>query len=405
MNELLSTSDDTTFIYDEMGNTVMKNKGVDIWTYVYEKRNLLEQVEKDQHVIAQYQYDGDGYRTMKTEWIESLQEYQTKIYIYSGTNVIYEKNLNTAQEATYVYGLAGRIARRVGDLKDYYHIDHLGSTRLITDESGNVVTEVVYEPFGEPVTGQDAHYLFSGKERDMSTGLYYYGARYYDPELGRFITRDVSRNCIEDPQSLNKYSYCKNNPLAYVDPDGKMERKFTMDISRKYRGRIYTSCIKIGNDGTQNAQLTFAVTIQAAKCNSEVSVQAALHTSIPYGPGGLETTKATAAKIEVVTPEGSIDAGTIVISWGDMTEGGLEYTVEVYNSEGVLVGFDYSALVIEENSAVIVTIEFSLDPSLTQGENIVLVVTVTIAGAGGTTESDTIIIPSDESLPNDVSIA
>lgn len=303
-----------------------------------------------------------------------------------------------------MYGPTGRIAKRVGGLTDYYHIDHLGSTRLTTDESGNVVTEVAYKPFGESITGQDARYLFNGKEKDVSTGLYYYGARYYDPELGRFITRDVERKDIDDPQSLNKYSYCKNSPLTYVDPDGKMERKFTKDISRKYRGRVYTSTIQLGG-GTQNPELTFIITVQAAKCNSQVSVGAALHTNIHYGPGGLENTKATGAKIEVITPEGSIDVGTIVITWGDMTEGGLMYTVEVCNSEGELVAFDYYGLLAEENSGVIVTVEFDLDPSLTQGEPIVFSIYVTISGAGGTSENDIIVIPHDEHLPNDVSIS
>ena len=61
--------------------------------------------------------------------------------------------------------------------------------------------------------------MFSGQERD-ATGLYYCGARYYDPEIGRFITRDPFRGMISNPQSLNGYSYCQNNPVRYVDPMG-----------------------------------------------------------------------------------------------------------------------------------------------------------------------------------------
>jgi len=88
---------------------------------------------------------------------------------------------NTSQEAVYVYDPTGRIARKVDSLTDYYHTDPLGSTRLITDESGNVVTEVTYKPFGEStVTGEEKFHLHTGKEMD-STGLYYYGARYYNP--------------------------------------------------------------------------------------------------------------------------------------------------------------------------------------------------------------------------------
>jgi len=220
MNELLSISNGTVFTYDEMGNTVTKTDGVTNWSYIYDKRNLLEQVVEDQQVVGEYGYDGTGKRIKKTEWIESLQEYQTIIYIYSGLNVVYEKNPDTGQEATYVYGPSGRIAKKVSGLTDYYHTDHLGSTRLITDESGAVTGEVQYTPFGEPLTEQEEPYLFSGKEKDTSTGLYYFGARYYDSETGRFMTRDPLAGALVSPQTLNRYVYCGNNPLKYVDPLG-----------------------------------------------------------------------------------------------------------------------------------------------------------------------------------------
>jgi YD repeat-containing protein len=143
MNELLSISDGTVFTYDGMGNTLTKSTVTDNWFYTYNKGNQLTQVVKDQYLLAQYQYDGDGNRVSKIEWIESLQDYKTTIYVYSGLNVLYEKNPGTGQETIYVYGPAGRIAKKVEDLTDYYHTDRLGSTRLITDESGQVVTDVV----------------------------------------------------------------------------------------------------------------------------------------------------------------------------------------------------------------------------------------------------------------------
>ncbi|MBU6997271.1 MAG: exo-alpha-sialidase, partial [Theionarchaea archaeon] len=224
MNELLSTSDGTAFTYDDMGNLQSKNNGSNVWSYTYNGQNQLTQIEKNQQLISQYTYDGDGQRITKTEWIESLQEYQTLIYVYSGMEVIYEKNLDTDQEAIYVFGRGGRIAKKVGELTDYYHGDHLGSTRLITDESGNVITEASYEPFGESVlNGGENRYLYNGKEKD-STDLYYYGARYYDPTIGRFISRDINPASPQNPQSFNRYVYCSNNPLKYVDPLGLEEK-------------------------------------------------------------------------------------------------------------------------------------------------------------------------------------
>jgi RHS repeat-associated protein len=66
----------------------------------------------------------------------------------------------------------------------------------------------------------DEKYKYTGKEKD-ATGLYYFGARYYDPTIGRFITRDPIKGNIMNPQSLNSYVYCLNNPMKYIDPDGE----------------------------------------------------------------------------------------------------------------------------------------------------------------------------------------
>jgi RHS repeat-associated protein len=109
----------------------------------------------------------------------------------------------------------------------YYHSDHLGSSSVITDQSGQQVAHYEYSPYGAITvnelangqTGQPANYYFTGKELD-ATGLYFYGARYYDPEIGRFITADTIVQAPYDPQSLNRYAYCRNNPLNYVDPTG-----------------------------------------------------------------------------------------------------------------------------------------------------------------------------------------
>ena len=113
----------------------------------------------------------------------------------------------------------------------YSHGDHLGSTRIVTDETKNIIAAISYHPFGEPCIEEGSEaYLFTGKKRD-ATGLYYYGARYYDCELGRFLTRDPLKGELLNPQSLNRYSYCRNNPLLYIDPDGKMEKKFSREGS------------------------------------------------------------------------------------------------------------------------------------------------------------------------------
>jgi len=109
----------------------------------------------------------------------------------------------------------------------YYHGDHLGSTRLITDASGNVVSSLDYLPFGEEWDFQSTsnHYKFTGKERDSESGLDNFGARYNSSSMGRFMSPDPGNdNGFEnqdDPQSWNAYSYVRNNPLNLTDPDGR----------------------------------------------------------------------------------------------------------------------------------------------------------------------------------------
>jgi RHS repeat-associated protein len=66
--------------------------------------------------------------------------------------------------------------------------------------------------------------LFTGQRLD-DTGLYYYGARYYDPTIGRFISPDSIVQSPNNPQSLNRYSYCLNNPLRYTDPTGQLTQE------------------------------------------------------------------------------------------------------------------------------------------------------------------------------------
>jgi RHS repeat-associated protein len=93
----------------------------------------------------------------------------------------------------------------------------------MTDGSGGRVETTQYLPFGvmREHTGTDlSDYKFTDQERDGSSNLYNYNARLYDPVIGRFISADTLVQAPYNPQSLNRYSYCINNPLIYTDPSG-----------------------------------------------------------------------------------------------------------------------------------------------------------------------------------------
>jgi RHS repeat-associated protein len=123
----------------------------------------------------------------------------------------------------HIFSGSKRVVSKTGSATYYYHTDHLGSSNVITDANGAVVEEIYYFPFGETRLDSgsvDLSYKYTGKEEDEETGLYYYGARYYDPVLARFISPDSFVPDYTNPQSLNRYSYVLNNPLIYIDPMG-----------------------------------------------------------------------------------------------------------------------------------------------------------------------------------------
>jgi RHS repeat-associated protein len=170
---------------------------------------------------TEFVYDGDGGRVRKvvsnqssvvseTTYIGSLYEVEAdgtaKKYIFAGSNRICALTTNDQQLATH-----------------YYHGDHLGSSNVITDNTGQQVCLTEFTPYGSTFkqTGSfDPKHKFTGKELDASTNLYFYGARYYDHELGRFITADHTIQHPYDPQDLNRYAYCRNNPINLTDPTG-----------------------------------------------------------------------------------------------------------------------------------------------------------------------------------------
>jgi RHS repeat-associated protein len=109
----------------------------------------------------------------------------------------------------------------------FYFQDHLGSTNVVTDSAGASIELIEYKPFGEFArhekyggNANTAWYYFTGKPLDDETGLMFYGARYYSPLLGRFITPDTIVQAPMNPQTLNRYSYCGNNPVNHIDPSG-----------------------------------------------------------------------------------------------------------------------------------------------------------------------------------------
>ena len=110
----------------------------------------------------------------------------------------------------------------------HYHNDALGSPIAATDEQGRVVWRKSYTPYGQPIDQAAPNEPgYTGKFEEPDLGIQNFGARWYDPRIGRFLAIDPAGFDPQNPQSFNRYAYANNNPYAYVDPDGKVGRNRT----------------------------------------------------------------------------------------------------------------------------------------------------------------------------------
>ncbi len=122
-------------------------------------------------------------------------------------------------------------------LQYYYHSDHLGSASYITNLDGEVVQHIEYVPFGEVFLEErnntwNTPFLFNGKELDEETGLYYYGARYYNPRISLWYGVDPLN---EERYGLSPYQYCQNSPVMLTDPTGMLDDDY-FNRKGKYLG-------------------------------------------------------------------------------------------------------------------------------------------------------------------------
>ena len=167
-----------------------------------------------------YSYDGHGLRVAKSS------AGTTTVYVFSGSKVIAEYQNGAAPTAPtreYVYGGGALLANITSGVVGYFHADNL-SERIFTDSSGNVIGQRGDYPYGESWYAQDGttKWQFTTYERDSESSNDYAMARYYVNRVGRFSSTDPLSGSTADPQSLNHYSYVRNDPGNNVDPSGMM---------------------------------------------------------------------------------------------------------------------------------------------------------------------------------------
>ena len=212
----------TVYIYDANGNQITKTTDDKTETYTYDGLNQLIGFT-DGETVASYAYNVDGLRIKKTvddKTIHHVWDGSQQIIADVVDNEFYEANCylrGTNLVATYNY------QNGVKSGYTYYTQNAHGDVVNLTDETGAVTKSYTYDAFGVEQNIDDADdnaFRYCGEYYDSESGTIYLRARYYDPAIGRFISRDSVTGENTDPLSLNLYTYCHNNPIIGIDPSG-----------------------------------------------------------------------------------------------------------------------------------------------------------------------------------------
>ncbi len=233
------------YTYDEVGNRLTKNAdavppGNETTTYTYDDENRLTGIQMNRNGQVRqltFAYDPFGRRVSKTVVSDGIGNLctspntcpRTTYYIFDDKSIILEYNSSNEITARYTHGpnidepLAVEVKSGASYTPYYYHADGLGSITGLSDATGTMVQTYGYDAFGNVVAtgGVSQPFMFTGREYDSETGMYFYRARYYDPQAGRFVTKDPIGF---RGGNINLFGYVQNNPANFIDPEGLLQQ-------------------------------------------------------------------------------------------------------------------------------------------------------------------------------------
>jgi len=212
----LNSQPSASYTYDANGNTTSKTDSTGTTTYSWDYDNRLTSVTlPGSGGTVSYRYDPFGRR------IEKISPTATSIFAYDNDNLIETVNASGGVVARYTQGL--NIDEPLAELRatttDFYEADAVGSVTSLTDTTGALAQTYTFDSFGNTVasTGTLRNYFqYTGREFDTETNLYFYRARYFDPQAGRFLSEDP----IGFEGGINFYAYTRNSPINFKDPQG-----------------------------------------------------------------------------------------------------------------------------------------------------------------------------------------
>jgi RHS repeat-associated protein len=225
LQSLTEGNQPTTFTYDDNGSLLQRSNGTETVDYEWmnDGENRLVEVRNSEAggtTQTQFVYDAFGNRVASI--VDGARTNYLTASVGGLPQVLMEYDANNQITADYTHGL-GLVAATRNNREGFYHTDGIGSTRVITDSVGLVTDRYTYDAFGTLLnqTGTFGNsFQFAGEQRDGSTGLDYLRARYYDPTLGRFISKDPFAGFLNDPMSQHDYQYAHANPVRFTDPTG-----------------------------------------------------------------------------------------------------------------------------------------------------------------------------------------
>ncbi|MGP8199108.1 MAG: RHS repeat-associated core domain-containing protein [Limisphaerales bacterium] len=250
------TINTNTLTYDADGNLLDDGN----YTHTYDGENRLTTVTRDSDsaLVGQYTYDARGRRVIAM--VNPGGTPATNVFFYDGNRILEEQNSGGATLATYTYGnyVDEALTMNRGGLTYYYHPNALFNIEALTDPTGAPVERYTYDVYGEPTvmdgsynpiplnawgtphSGVGNFYLFTGRQFDEESDLYFYRRRYYEAGLGRFLQRDPAGYA----GGLNLYAYVKDRVTGHVDPYGMQDFGFNttkeLEALRK-KGRFMTA--------------------------------------------------------------------------------------------------------------------------------------------------------------------
>lgn len=205
------TGSSRSFSYDARGNVVNNGER----SFTYDQSNQPTYMSG----AGTYRYDGNMKRVKSVVGGETIYS----IYGLDG-HLLYRDNVSTSKHSEYIRLGGGTAARLENGVASYNHNDLLGSALSSTTSSGAVDWREQYTPYGEKLLDPSANrddVGFTGHVDDASTGLTYMQARYYDPDIGRFLSIDPVGFMISRPEMFGRYTYAADNPINKIDPDGQ----------------------------------------------------------------------------------------------------------------------------------------------------------------------------------------